>query len=300
MNRKYFIFLSVVLLAFLGSCSIYNPSEPIPSYIHIENLGVSVADQSVQGTTSSKICDAWIYIDEQLIGCFEMPCTVPVLWDGTHTLKIRPGIKVNGIAATRAPYPFYDNYTQVITLQRGATTNITGATVKYLNNMTFKWLENFDGNTVTLDTNSHLSESGLIFLHNPPASTNIYEGTGSAVAYLKSSQQIFECFSHNRMPMTNRDAFLEINYKCNHEFTVKLAGYTVSGTIETNYIPPIEVLTLNASANWNKAYLYLSPTIKQLIASGAQPTEFRVFFDMYNFSGTDSVGMAIDNIKVIQ
>jgi len=51
-----------------------NPAEPIPSYIHIDKIDLTT-DYSSQGTSSNKITDAWIYVDNELIGAFEMPVT---------------------------------------------------------------------------------------------------------------------------------------------------------------------------------------------------------------------------------
>ncbi len=134
-NYTIFIF-SGFIFALLGACELYNPTEPIPAYIHIDKIGLTTSADGSQGSNSSKITDAWVYIDERLIGCFELPVTFPVLYEGSHQLKIRAGIKVNGIAATRAPYPFYEAYTQSVDLQKGTKITVS-PTVKYRTNMTF-------------------------------------------------------------------------------------------------------------------------------------------------------------------
>ena len=101
------LFLSLLVLSILGSCNIYNPAEPVPAYIHVDNIKVKGADTTAtgQGTNSSKISDAWIYIDDQLIGCFEMPCTVPVISEGNHALRIRTGIKIPSDRYINCPVP---------------------------------------------------------------------------------------------------------------------------------------------------------------------------------------------------
>src|SRR3954471_3898254 len=101
MKKIYFYltaFTGACLLAFSGC----NKEEPIPVYVHIEKISlVANPDGFVnsvtgdEGSLSSKISDAWVYVDEQLVGCFELPVTFPVLAEGTHTVKIRAGIKVN-------------------------------------------------------------------------------------------------------------------------------------------------------------------------------------------------------------
>ncbi len=300
MKSKFIILISIFTAVLLNSCNIYNPTEPIPSYIHIDGISVSVTDPSAsgQGTTSSKITDAWVYIDDQLVGCYEMPCTFPVLWDGTHTLKIRGGIKVNGIAANRSPYPFLDFYSQTISLQRGIITTITNVKIKYLPSAHFYWIEDFEGTGRTIDT-TNVSNVALNVISSP--ATNVFEGGHSAVAYLKSNDLMFECRSNNRYPLTQGDAFLELNYKCNHELTISMAGYTVaSGGTILNYQPPQEVITLNPNTNWNKVYVYVTPAISQLIYAGASANQFQLYLMMQNLNATDSIGLAIDNLKLIQ
>ncbi|MES2398217.1 MAG: hypothetical protein V4549_19535, partial [Bacteroidota bacterium] len=117
------LFLSIFIVTTFISCELYNPAEPIPAYIRIDKIDLATIPG--QGTDSHKITDAWVYIDEQLIGCFELPATFPVLYEGSHQVKIAPGIKVNGIAATRSPYPFFNPNTQVVSFQKGATVNLS-------------------------------------------------------------------------------------------------------------------------------------------------------------------------------
>ncbi len=298
MKLKYNVLLPILCIVLLNSCNIYNPSEPIPSYIHVD--GISVVATTGQGTSSSKITDAWVYIDDELVGCYEMPCTFPVLWDGTHTMKIRGGIKVNGIAANRSPYPFLDFYSQAITLQRGVISNIGTVKVKYLSSAHFWWLEDFESNAgISIDTVSSVSDVALNIVSFPRA--NVFEGNNSGVAFLKSNNSIFECRSVNSYPLNNGDAFLELNYKCNHEFTISMAATTVApgGTIE-NYWAQVEVITLNPSATWNKTYVYVTPAINELISEGGSANRFQIYMTMQNPTAVDSIGMAIDNLKLIQ
>ncbi len=305
MKTKLFIFLSFLFFTIITSCNIYNPAEPVPAYIHIENMKVKGIDTSStgQGSNSSKITDAWIYIDDQLIGCFEMPCTVPVIADaGNHLLKIRPGIKVNGIAATRTPYPFYDSYSKSVNLQSGEITTITSATVTYNGYMTgvshFPLIEDFESAAgITIDSTQD-SETPLTKITSPTA--NVFEGTASAVGYVRSSNLTFECATvqYYQLNQGTQPVFLEFNYKCNHAFTVSVRGSNISGTTVIN-TARVEALTFNPTESWNKAYLYLSPAIGQL-ASMVSANKFKIYFGMRNYQAEDSLGLALDNIKIVQ
>ncbi|MCK6650821.1 MAG: hypothetical protein L6Q66_14285 [Bacteroidia bacterium] len=170
MKRFYKLFFLLLPALTWYSCNIINPAEPIPSYIRIN--GISLTTVAGQGSNSSKITDAWVYVDEQLVGCFELPVTIPILKEGVHQLKIRGGIKVNGISATRSPYPFYDSYTQTISFNKGEVQTISPV-VKYLSSADFTCMEDFEASTGTI-------------LYNSPS------GTDTTLAVTTLTSEVFE------------------------------------------------------------------------------------------------------------
>ena len=111
MYRKFTLYAFLVLAVFsvvFASCRKFEGSQTIPAYIHIESIVVdSLTDYFTYGATTSKITDAWVYVDDDPIGCFELPATFPVLKHGPHKVTVYGGIMSNGIAAARATYPFY-------------------------------------------------------------------------------------------------------------------------------------------------------------------------------------------------
>ena len=109
MSRKSTLFAFLVLAVFsvvFSSCRKFEGSQTVPAYIHIDTITVN-CDYFVYGANTSKISDAWVYVDDDAIGCFELPATFPILKKGPRKVAVYGGIKSNGIAAVRAPYPFY-------------------------------------------------------------------------------------------------------------------------------------------------------------------------------------------------
>lgn len=109
MSRKSTLFAFLVLAVFavaFSSCKKFEGSQTVPAYIHIDTITVN-CDYFVYGANTSKVTDAWVYVDDDAIGCFELPATFPILKHGPHKVSVYGGIKSNGIAAIRAPYPFY-------------------------------------------------------------------------------------------------------------------------------------------------------------------------------------------------
>jgi hypothetical protein len=293
MNHFYKLFFVLSTSVLMNSCNIINPAEPIPAYIYIDKIELMAI--AGEGTSSSKIADAWVYIDEQLIGCFELPVTFPVLQEGVHTLKIRPGIKVNGISATRSPYPFYDFYVQSITLSKGVKQNITPV-VKYLTSANFAGMEDFEASTGTILYDSPSGTDTSLYVTTNP--NEVFEGVKSGIAYTDATRTLFECVSDPNMlytlPKNGSPVFLEFNYKSNSNFAVGLFCHTVIGSTTTNTVK-IKTLDFNASTSWNKAYVYLTPTIG---ASG-NANQFKYFIGMLNSSSSDSLALQIDNIKIV-
>lgn len=283
--RFFLYFLSALAVFTIGACNLYNPPEPVPAYIHIEKIDLTTEPVS-EGSNSHKITDAWVYIDDQLLGCFELPCTFPVLFEGNHRLMIRAGIKVNGIAAIRSPYPFYDSYRQTIDLQPGTTLTLSPS-VTYIASANFEFMENFEGSGIIIDSSAG-SDTTMQILAAP--NPNVFEGNYCGVAWLNSTNTFFECVSSQvyTLPKSGRDVFLEFNYKSDREFFVGVIA-------QPPYYLKTLSLTYNPSAAWNKTYLYLTPAV----SGSPSATQFQIFFGMLNTAGADSVALLLDNIKLI-
>ena len=80
-DLKIFFFL-LFFTTLLFSCNKFDGDQTIPAYIHIEKI--TLADNPIisEGSLSNRITDAWVYVDDELIGAFELPATFPVLKKG--------------------------------------------------------------------------------------------------------------------------------------------------------------------------------------------------------------------------
>ena len=101
------MFWHFLLLIAVTNLKVIKQFQPI---LQIDSVSLDT-NYYEQGSNFKAITDAWVYVDDGLIGAFELPATIPVLAEGKHKLEIRPGIKLNGISSTRAPYPFYQPIT---------------------------------------------------------------------------------------------------------------------------------------------------------------------------------------------
>src|SRR6185436_15679217 len=147
-----------VLVIMASSCNIINPAEPVPAYVHADSISLKT-DLVTEGSSSCKINDVWAYVDGNVIGTFEMPVTFPVLAAGVHRLTIRPGILMNGIAATRAIYPFYSGFDTTVNFESAQTFQVNAST-HYISGIQFSLLEDFD-------------HTGISFIKDPASDTSL-------------------------------------------------------------------------------------------------------------------------------
>jgi hypothetical protein len=75
---KKITYLLIVLV--LSSCQ-KEDTVDIPTYLKIDNI---VLDE---GNTTSIITDAWVYVNDQLQGVYELPAKFPVLEEDIQTVK---------------------------------------------------------------------------------------------------------------------------------------------------------------------------------------------------------------------
>lgn len=291
-GKTFHLLILLIISLSLFSCE-KGSVEDIPSFVKIDRIKLAVSDG--QGTSSQKITDAWVYVDDELIGAFELKdslpyLTIPVLNSGKHILKIYPGIKMNGIAATRVPYAFYSPVVKEVNLVRDSVLNIGAPVVKYSDKTIFAWLEDFEHSSLSIDSTARsfikiqrTSDPSLIF----PEDNNSFSG----LVVVPSDTTIFECVSHNQfvLPKTGSDIFLEINYKTNNAVTVGLFVNTSSQTIQE------PLLLLNRNTEWNKIYINLTAAV--IMHQNA--SSFRIFFGVVKEEDVTEARLLIDNIKLV-
>ena len=287
----YYILLFTGLASFI-SCQKGSELD-IPSYISIDSISLSVSGD--QGTASNKIVDAWVYTDNDLEGAFELPDTFPELKAGALQLTILPGIKINGMAETRAPYPFFNPIKLPVTLTHEKVTEIKNRTTTYNSKTVFAWLEDFEDPNISIDTTSR-SDVKLTRVGDPSLSSLVH-GEGNsfcAKALIQSDSSIFECISHDSFvfPHTNSETessvFMELNYKSNCPFTV---GLFIYGT-QTIQKP---IVVVNPSGTWNKIYINFTPTVQQ----NTDAINYRVFIGAQKEANGPNAEIFLDNIKLL-
>ncbi len=279
----------------LPSCEKFEGEQEIPAYISIDSIGLHNS-VSYDGSLSAKITDVWVYIDDQLIGGYELPATIPVLDKGLVNMKIRPGIMLNGLINTRAAYPFFDRIEMDINIAEDSITNIGTQLINgkntlftsYAESCIFAWQENFEDAFISLDTTS-LSTVNIEL--TPNDDPNTFEGLHSGIVRMSEDDDVFEVVTREAyvLPQDGTPVFLEMNYKNNSPFTVGIVIY------EDSYPTYHAMLVYNAHEDWNKVYI----TLTQAVSSAYGATSFKIFFGAGKSSAVDESIIYLDNLRLI-
>lgn len=282
------LFIAIFNLILINGCETASNDELVPSYIQIDSIKINATYQ--QGTSSSKITDAWVYINQQLIGSFELPATIPILSSGKQKIIIRPGIKLNGISNTRNAYPFYASIEKELTLVKDSILNLGTLQTTYHPNVNFAWLESFELSGSSIDTTSK-STVDLSIVSSPGLLNPDLNGTGAALIELVSDSAIFEAATKEKFdfPGNGSAVFLEMNYKCNHPIIVGVIYMTSGSRVQR------PLLTVNKSEQWNKIYVNLS--VPKYDTPDAN--NFQIFFGIQKESGTAKASILLDNLKLV-
>jgi hypothetical protein len=270
--------------AVFSSCNIINPSEPVPAYLKISPFNFVITDIS-QGTASNKIEDVWVYVDDELQGTYELPANFPVIGTGSHSIKLRPGIYLNGIKSYRFPYAFYSIYDTVINLEPGKEYAIDPVT-SYTAGLQFT-TESFDNSGgIIFDTTSN-SDTQMLITTN---AAEVFEGAGSGKAFVDSSASRLEIATGNlTLPIFGQEkTFVEFHYKTSIPLLV--------GVIANGYTPDhIPIISLKPNSEWNKIYL----EITNIVHATPEATSFRIYFNAAVYELNETGTVYLDNFKVI-
>ncbi len=285
-----FILLAAVWV--LSSCYKFEGDQTIPSYLNIDSVSLRTYYPE-QGTNSHAIKDVWVYVNDVLLGAYELPATLPALWNGEQKLVIKPGIKINGISSTRAPYPFYKpiTYDDFLFIP-DSVISISAPNTEYFANLNFMWMEDFEHPGLTL-TETSASDTIIVRTQpeNNPEAFLSEESRYSGVIHLTEDARIFSASSINSFPIPKQGSptLLEVNFKTDNYINV---GVIIQES--GNYIK-IPLVILNHSEDWNKIYINFGPNL----SLHPQAIDFRVFFETALENNISSADIYLDNIKLI-
>jgi len=289
--KQFFLFVITGLM--LNSCIKNNPD---PSWIEITpwTLVANSNSQYPTGELTHSFTDAWVYVNDELIGVFQVSDTlkIPVLKSGAVNIKIYPAIRNNGVSATKKIYPFVERYEINTTLVQNQTIQINPVT-RYSSMVRFA-IEDFEDPAIKIvnDLNSATqmaqgNDPAILQWGNFYGFVNLNETDSTWIAYTN-----FESVNEANLPR-GKEVYLEIDYyNTNNVVTGLLWISSSSIKNNTNY----QLNDQNPSTvKWKKIYIDL----KELISNSPAGTYFEQSFQAILDEGDTEGLIVIDNIKVV-
>lgn len=294
-TRYLFSLLMAAMFASVAfsSCNKFEGSQEIPAYIHVDTF-LLTTNYIYEGAASHNITDVWLYIDDNLQGCYEMPATIPVLERGKHKITIYPGIKLNGNSSTRTINPFYQPYIiEEFELKEKVVDTICPATTYYPideSSINFKFMEDYESQ-IQLEDEQNSQTSIIRTDRDDPERWDDQYNNSHYSGYVHLSDTItYFCVASDEyrdLPNQGNSIFLEIDYKCTDLFEVGLFA-------KISNVENLPLVYVNPSPKWNKIYINLGPNI-----TDNQDAEYFKFYIAGRIDENSEAEYYFDNIKLV-
>ncbi len=276
------------LVLVLAACIKNNPN---PSWIQV-NPVVLVSNPNLsgaEGQLTQDFRDVWLYVDDQLIGCFQTPFKIPILKEGSMNVKIYPAVRNNGIAGSKMIYPLV-NFYELNTVFTPNQTTVINPQTSYVDNVNF-WIEDFEDASIKIQDDPNTSVAALFTTSENALPLN---GFNYGKVLLNASDSVWVANTTEQLYIAkNRPCFLEVDYYNTNSFVqgflaVSSLGNVYQDNAGFNQQGP-------SSVKWKKMYIELT----ELIGNSSNGSNFiQTFKANLDTNRTESF-VCIDNIKII-
>jgi hypothetical protein len=290
-----FLTIFVLILFMAAGCDKFEGDQTVPAYLSVDTISFE-SENDIQGTNNQKITDVWVYVDDEIIGGFEMPAVIPVLAQGAHKLELRAGIMLNGISDTRAPNPcfkpiIYDTYN----LYPDSTTSAAG-TSSYYDNVDYVWMESFEDASLAIHASQN-SDTGIVRTSpagNPDAfllDNSLFSGISVLDTVNPDLELVSDNGSGGGFAFDRGDyIFLEMNYKNNIPLVVGVYITYMDYTVEQR-----SFLVVSPSETWNKIYVNFTPMVNETVDA----LTYRIYIQAQLPDDMDQTEILLDNLKLV-
>ena len=306
MKRYIYLILSTIAIILLvNSCK-----EPdlTPVYIHVvpedfencidvsnfnETHDQNFDQEQLLALTRHKFTHVNVYVNNKNLGCWELPCNVPVLdvnSNDTSTLILIPAFPMSGMTNTISGYPFINICRQKVILKKGTIYEVSEnkPVYQYSEYAKFPYFETFSNSTSFTPSASSFNDQNLI--------PTLYDGKNVGEVILSDEKGLsFDVTSKGFVaPVGSYRTILEIRYRSevNVNVAVKMStaynpynAYPIAGF----YASPDE---------WKTIHFDLTNTINSYHNGSGNATEMQVILSGAADEGTVR-RVDIDDIKVI-
>lgn len=278
-----FVTLFILLVATLlhTGCNIINPTEEVPTYVHIDSFTFTSTQPDLTGTNRQAITSVWAYLDGANVGVFELPADIPVLLSRKSQLQLAPGVRNQGLNDYHIAYPFFEFYNVDLEPTPGKVITLQPET-RYIANLQY-WKESFENGG-----GQFIKLSGDTAIRRVQSADSVYEGGGAGVIVLNSNYPTSENIA--TLPITpGTQCWLEIHYRGTLAFQV--GGRAIfSGNTPYAYLAGVK-----PKEEWGKLYVDMA----QFTRLHPNALAYSVIIKSELGEGQSDGYLLLDNIKVI-
>ena len=279
--------LCFLVTVFLLSGCVKNNPDPVWLKITPWTLVGNPELVNVEGELSQNFSDAWVYVNDKIIGVFELPVKIPVLESGTCNIKIYPAVRNNGISSTKKMYPFVKRYELTAELIPNNTFTIDPVTM-YDSNTQF-WIEDFEDAAVKINTDQYSADTMLVGTDPAIMKWNRY-----GISTLNAIDSTWIAYTSEGLALPKgQEVYLELDYyNTNSMVTGVLA--IVGGVPQNNIHVRLNAQKPN-EVRWKKMYIDLREIVTNSAGANTFLISLQAALDEANSEGV----IVLDNIKVV-
>lgn len=288
MKKNYIFFpfpLSVFILFILFgtlACDDEELKADIPAFLTINEVNLETTPN--QGSSSANISDVNVFVNDQSLGFFELPTSIPIRQTGNINIKIRSVIQNNGQSGDKEVYPFYTTFELDTIVSEQEEININ-PTIRYFETTIFSEPWSGEDFETGINFEHHIdSDTVLVSMNDPNES---FEGN-FGLAMLSKNATFFEARTpaFSNIPRDGFPVYLEMDFKATHSFAVSV--YTNNRSNQTS------VVFFRPQTNWTKVYVELGP----VFAGFANAFDFNIAIGY--LKEDEKVGrLLLDNVKLV-
>lgn len=282
------ILFCTFFFASLTACDIFDREEPVPTFVRIDTASLTTI-LNEQGANTHAITDVHVFANEQFVGSFELPATVPILEQGNTRLSINAGIKNNGLVSNRIIYPFYAPLLQEVELIPGVVTTINAN-----NNANFTYfptglnflIEDFEsiGSSLAIDPSSKAT------LLPTNVASEVRSGNGAGKIEFTTENNYFFATTTWQLPSLprGRNMYLEIDFR--GDVSLLIGVQVLQPEFNRTF-----ALGLTPRDQYTKVYIEIGDEVSQQFLTSAVKFYFEAALPPGQTQGT----ILMDNIKFI-
>lgn len=284
--NKPWLLLAVLLLPVVSGCK---KGDKVPAFIYIPAITLTTTPE--QGAPTSRFTDAWVTVNDKLMGVWELPARIPVLYEGEVVVRVEAGIKRNGMFDDRLRNPFMNAYITNTTLKALQTTTIEPV-VTYFDQTHF-WIEAFEEPGTLLNT-TPASDTTLLRFTPSEHPEIVLDNSPCGGFALEGERNYIRLYTDEDFDVFGGPVFLELDYRTNIQFTIGLM-YVYNGMPQVEpfvYVAPS--LRTDGTTFWKKIYVDVSPVFNTNVS------QRDIYIEGNLPSGQPLAEVFFDNIKLVR